>query len=123
MKIQNIDAINFIEILKKYLDGTDLLSYAAARNIRYLTQSSTEYANHHNRLITEYGEDELDENGNKTGRKIIKYDSPNFDTFSQELNKFAFIEHDVEIYKIPYDEVMGKLTGRQILELDWMLKD
>lgn len=49
--------------------------------------------------------------------------NPNYDIFMDSYNLYANIEHDVEIFKIKYDKVIGVLTGSEILEIDWMLED
>lgn len=123
MKISNINALIYIEILKEYLDRNDIIGYAAARNIRKLTDATIEYVRCRDKLIIEFGIPEEDENGNKTGRHSISTDSPNFSNFNSEINKFNNIEHDVDIMFVNYSEVIGKLTGSQILDIDWMLKD
>ena len=123
MKISNINALMYIEILKEYLDRNDIIGYAAARNIRKLTDATIEYVQCRDKLIIEFGIPEEDENGNKTGRHVISTESPNFSDFNSEINKFNNIEHDVDIMFVNYSEVIGKLTGSQILDIDWMLKD
>jgi len=123
MKISNINAVMYIEILKQYLDRDDYLGYAAARNIRRLQDTSVEYIETRNKLINKYGSDQIDDDGNKTGYRTITSESPNFKDFYNELETFNKIEHDVEITLVPSSEIIGKLTGSQILDIDWMLED
>ena len=35
----------------------------------------------------------------------------------------ATIKHEVELMKLNYNEVIGILSGEEILKLDWMLED
>lgn len=114
---------NYIDILSDYLDRVDLIGYAAARNTRRLHDGCLEFINCRERLISQYGHDETDKKGHKTGRKYINTKDPNFEEFKSEIEKYANIEHDIEIMKIPYSETIGKLSGSEILNLDWMLED
>ena len=123
MKISNVVALAYIQTLQEFLDRTDILGYAAARNIRKLTDATIEYNKCRNELIVKYGVPLKDENGNLTGQYEIRFDSPNFKEFSEQIENFDTIEHDIEIMTIPYSDVFEKLTGSQILSIDWMLKD
>ena len=63
-----------------------------------------------------------------TGRKLCIVSDSNVarlyaDDVAKELEKIRTIEHTVELMTIPYDEVIGVLSGEEILNLDWMLDD
>jgi len=127
MILTNIEMANRINILSKpvYINRKDIIGYAAARNIRILRNSCVEYLDKQNELITRYGSEELDSNGNPTGRFGINV-NPNdeaFKSFKRDIEEFAIIEHTVTIFKIPYERVCGELTGSEILDIDWMLED
>ncbi|MBO7452714.1 MAG: hypothetical protein J6U54_20485 [Clostridiales bacterium] len=109
--------------LNPFLNRADIIGYAAARNTRILRDAVGAYITTRDALIVKYGQLEKDDNDRQTGRYIIPYDDPNFSTFKNELDRIGNIEHDVDIFKISYSDVMDKLTGNEILEIDWMLDD
>lgn len=122
MKIKNGQMSQYINSLEKFLNRSDMIGYAAARNTRFLQNQLIEYENLKDSIIMNYGEPEL-ENGKETGRYMLSKDSPNFMKCIEEIDKYANIEHKVKVFKIPYSEVIGKLTGSEILDIDWMLED
>lgn len=123
MKLKNIEIMDCIRLLDNHLNRKDLIGYAVARNIRNLRNNIIEYEQTYNNLMEKYGEPEVDDNGNETGRYTLDIRSSNFKKFRAELTPFANIEHDVKIFKIPYSSVIGELTGQEILDIDWMLDD
>lgn len=123
MKLKNYEILEYLNSLESFLERNDIIGYAAARNTRYLRNCATEYEQIHNDLIVKYGSPELDDDGNETGRSFIDMKDPSFKQFKMELTTFSNIEHEVTIFKIPYSEVIGKLTGSEILEIDWMFED
>lgn len=123
MLLSNSDMDIYINSLNAFLDRSDIIGYAAARNVRILSASLSEYYSKRDELIKKYGELELDKDGNHTGRYFLTPDSSNFKTYIQDITPFSIIKHEVTIFKIPYSEVIGKLTGSEILEIDWMLDD
>lgn len=110
-----------LEALKPILPHRDKIGYVAARNVRILNDTLTEYFNFKEELIKKYGELDVDENGNEIGTISLKPNSDKFDCFMKEFDKFKDIEHDIELMTISYDEIIGLLNGEEILSLDWML--
>jgi hypothetical protein len=53
----------------------------------------------------------------------ISRTSPNYQRFIERFEPIASIEHDVPIMPLKYTDVVGQLTGEEILEIDWMLED
>lgn len=43
--------------------------------------------------------------------------------FLSELAPYNEMEHEVELMELPYSEVIGSLSGEEILAIDWMLVD
>ena len=123
MKLKNIEIEQMIDSILPLLDRKDIIGYAAARNVRIFRNTILEYTSKRDELINMYGEKELDDDGKETGRSFIKNTSPNIKTYAHEIAEYAIIEHEVTIFKIPYDKVIGELTGSEILEIDWMLED
>lgn len=120
---KNIEMQQMIKALSKYLDRKDMLGYAAARNTRILTFELMEFENIRDELILKYGEPELDEEGNPSDQITLKVDSPKFKDFVEEIDKFAFVEHDPSLFKIKPEHVIGELSGTEIMEIDWMIED
>lgn len=123
MKLTNFAMEAMINTMEPFLDDSELLGYAVARNIRKLQDGCKEYINKKVEIVKKYGEKELDADGNETGGFIVKETDEGFKQAAEELDKFGSIEHEVELFKIPISEVVGKMTGRQILELDFMFED
>ena len=123
MKYKNIQMEMMLNALKPILPHRDKIGYVAARNTRILNDTLTEYMQFKQDLIRKYGEPDKDENGNELGTITIKQDSPNFEEFTKEFEKIKDIEHDVDLMKIKYDEVIGVLNGEEILKLEWMFED
>lgn len=109
--------------LEPLLERTDVLGYAAARNTRALRTACADYLDMRDRLICELGEPETDAEGNQTGNMRLSFDSDGFKRFSEEMGKIASVESDVEVFRVDVSEAIGKLSGSQILDLDWMLEE
>lgn len=120
---KNIEMEQMINSLEPLLDHTDIIGYAAARNTRILTNEIQEYIARREELVAKYGEEVLDDDGNPTGQIQLRFDSPKFKDYSDEIIEWAEIEHEPPIYKIPTEKCIGILSGRQMLEIGWMLED
>lgn len=123
MKISNINMEMMLETLKPILPHRDKIGYIAARNIRILNDTLTEYFAFKQDLIKKYGEVDRDENGKELNTISIMPESSNFEAFTKEFDTIKDIEHEVEVMTIPYEEVIGLLNGEEILDLDWMLTE
>lgn len=131
MEDKNITLTNYemekaCEILDKFLDRTDILGYAAARNIRRLHEASVDHEKRKNDLLNEYGKPIYDDNGNDTGQRKIGIDDENYDKVLNQLNVSGNIEHTITIFSISYGDILNlsdPLTGREIMDLEWMLID
>lgn len=123
VKLKNAIRLEMLHQLEPLLPRRDKIGYVAARNYRVLSNSLTEYMTFRRDLIEKYGEPITDENGAETGRVSIKIGSPEFKSFNDEMAPFSEMEHEVELMTIKYDEVIGNLTGEEILGIDWMLED
>lgn len=120
-KLKNAKMVAMLNQLQPILSHRDKIGYIAARNYRILSECLTEYEAFRNSLIEKYGEETKDDRG----RPIIgvKVDSPNFKLFCDELAPFNEMEHEVEIMTAKYDDVIGCLSGEEVLSIDWMLED
>ena len=120
-KLKNIQMAGMLGSLNPLLSRRDKIGYIAARNYRILTESLTEYETFRNSLIEKYGEEITDENGHVTVG--IRVDSPNFKTFCDEMAPFNEMEHEVELMIGKYADVIGCLSGEELLAVDWMFED
>ena len=120
----NLEMVAMVQELRPLLSHRDIVGYAAARNTRVLSRSLTEYTAFRDRLVEKYGEPETDgDAGMETGRIVLKMDSPKFQEFLNELEPFNVMEHEVELMTLKYGDVIGALSGEEILSIDWMLED
>lgn len=121
MELKNIEMFMMIQSLNELLDRKDLIGYAAARNTRILNNECMEFMQRREELIQEYGETVKDENGNDTAQMFVDTKSERFNEFLNKLDEYGNIKHNVTLFKIPESEVIGELSGREILEIEWML--
>ena len=123
MKFTNYEMEQMVGALAKHMERKDVVGYAAARNTRILQTELSEYMGVRNELVMKYGEMDVDEQGNPTGSVSLSPTSENFGKFVEEIERFASLTHQPDIFKIPVEEVVGKLSGTEILEIDWMLEE
>lgn len=123
MKLKNYQMDNMMLALQPLLEQKGMLGYVVSRNYRKLRDAVLEYTIRKQKLIQEYGKSELDEDGNPTGGYTIDVTDKAVQDALEELNQYADIEHDVEIMKIPVEDVIDELTGNDILALEFMLED
>ena len=123
MKFKNAEMEQMVGALGKHLERRDVIGYAAARNTRVLCGELEEYMKVRDELILKYGEPDVDEDGNQKDTVSLKFDSPLFADFSAELEKFAAIEHEPNVFKLKYEQAIGELSGSELLELDWMFEE
>ena len=119
---KNIEMEQMIAQLEPLLGRNDLIGYAAARNTRILMDETTEYRDLRHDLVMEYGTPEKDDDGNETGRYELRFDSPSWPAYEKEIAEWAMLEHEPDVYKIPAKSAIGQLTGKEMLDLEWMLE-
>lgn len=109
--------------LEPLLERRDIVGYAAARNVRVLQSEAMEYLKRRDELIEKYGKPEFSENGMPTGRQQLQIGSDAYKSFMDDLALYSNIKHRPLLFKIPYDEAIGKMSGTEILACEWMLVD
>ena len=119
---KNIEMEQMIAQLEPLLGRNDLIGYAAARNTRILMDETTEYRDLRHDLVMEYGTPEKGDDGNETGRYELRFDSPSWPAYEKEITEWAMLEHEPDVYKIPAKSAIGQLTGKEMLDLEWMLE-
>ena len=119
VKFNNVEIENHLSELEPLLEKTNMVGYIAAMNYRNLNEAVKEYHQLRDKIIEECGEEAEDENGNKVKR--VTKGTPAWDTFLERLEPIAGFEHEVQILKMDAKEASEFLTGRQILNLEWMI--
>ena len=119
--LQNQRMVQMVEQLRPILSSRSKIGYIAARNTRMLTDQLVEYEQVRKDLFNQYGAEDVDENGTPVIQ--IKMGTPEFQSFTDALAPFNVIEHEVELMTAKYDDVIGILSGEEILSIDWMLED
>lgn len=122
MRVTNAQAEAWLEALDGVLDHSGPVGYAAAVNTRRLREAISEYLSVKMGIIRRYGH-EVIKNGVQTGEWVIPQQSPDLEKAEEELSEFAELEHEVDVMRLPVEKVVDELTGRQILELWFMVKD
>lgn len=117
MLLTNAKMDEMCDGLQKLLPHRDKVGYFAARNTRILNDNLTEYHKVKEDLIRKYGTDAED------GSVQLSIKDPKFEDFSKELEEFSKIEHDVTLMTMKYEDVVGLLSGEEILDNDWMFED
>ena len=120
---KNIEMEQMISALEPFLERTDKIGYAAARNTRILRSCAKEYFDRRERLIEKYGQPQVDDGGNLTGLTELRIGSPEFIEYAVEIEEWATIEHEPDLFLIKYDEAIGKLSGAELLSIDFMFED
>lgn len=119
---KNIEMEQMVAQLEPLLGRNDLIGYAAACNTRILMDETTEYRDLRHDLVMEYGTPEKGDDGNETGRYELRFDSPSWPAYEKEITEWAMLEHEPDVYKIPAKSAIGQLTGKEMLDLEWMLE-
>ena len=110
-------------VLTKYLDRVDIVGYACARNSRVLDNELKDFNNFKNDFLLQYGHKELDANGVETGVVSLDQTDEQYNNAIKEYQKVLALDRVLPIIKIKYSDVIGLLSGNEILQLDWMLED
>ena len=118
MKATNLELDHHIEMLKPFLKHRNKVGYIAARNLRLISNALTEYFQFKEELLRKYGD--VSEDGDKIS---IFPDSERFEPFMEEMEPIKNIKQEVDIMMLKYDEIIGILSGEEILMLEWMLEE
>ena len=123
MKIKMKNALMQLRLqeIKPLLSRRDKIGYIVARNTRVMSENLIEYERFRNELIDKYGEPFTTEDGVESMR--VPLNSPRFKEFCDELAKLNEIEQEIEVMTAKFSDVIGELSGEEILTIDWMLED
>ena len=109
--------------MRPLLQRRDKLGYIAARDTRIINDTLAEYFSFKNSLIRKYGEEDKDADGKSRGTISLRPDSPGFQSFAEEFEDIRTVEQDVELLTMKYEDVIGVLSGEEMLILDPILED
>lgn len=101
-----------------HLERRDLIGYVCARNYRAIGDAIADYLAMKNELLREYGK--TDGIGSMP---YITPEMPRYAEFIERYEPIANVEQKLTIMPLKYTDVVGELTGEEILAIDWMLED
>lgn len=119
MKLTNSTAEIYYNNLLSIADKVSgKFAYIVSRNIRKLNTELKEYLDIKNNCIKKYGEPA------ENGIYSLKIDSPKFQEYMTEMDKYDNIEIAVDIMKIVPEETFDSpLTAAEMVLIDFMLED
>lgn len=119
MKLTNIEMSNYLNSLQQVSNKVKgKLGYAVARNIRKISDELIEFENIRLEHIRKYGTD----NGN--GECVIKKDTSEYNQFLTDMQEYATISHDVDIYTVDAEIVMeSDLTADEMNMIYFIIKE
>ena len=117
MKLTNIEMSNYLNSLNQISSKVKgKLGYAVARNIRKISNELIEFENIRLEHIYKYG------TKNDNGDCFIKKDTEEYNKFLTDMQEYAAITHDVDIYMINAEEIFkSDLTADEITTIDFMI--
>ncbi len=121
--LSNLKIREHILSLQPILTQRNIVGYIAARNMRILSDALTEYTQFEHEAIIKFGTADKDSNGKPTGTTSIQPNSDSFNKFLEEMKPYQEITQEVSIMFAKFDDVIGILSGEEILSIDWMLED
>lgn len=120
---KNSELVAMMHQLEPILSQRNRLGYVAARNFRILSDTLTEYNQFKMELIEKYGEPDMAEDGTELPTVSIKVGSPSFKSFCDEMAPYNNMEHEVKLMTAKFEDVIGVLSGEEIIGIDWMLEE
>ena len=109
---------NMLVSLKPLLQRRDSIGYIAFRNYQKIENELKTYTRFKDELIRKYGCPNEED-----GTYSIKPTDPGFEKFKTEYEQFANIEHSPTLMMMKYEDVIGDLSGDEMLRLAWMLEE
>ena len=114
MQRTNEQAVALLDALYPHLGRRDLIGYVCARNVRAISDAVADYVQVRNALLSEYGGCRED------GTPYITPEMDGYDEFMSRYEPIASVEQELTIMPLRYTDVVGELTGEEILDIDWM---
>jgi hypothetical protein len=121
MKYSNRQLEAMAKSLGQVLKSRSLVGYKAAVNMRAIMNALADYTDYKDSLIREYGTEIKDDDGNVKDFAVTP-SCDGFQDFLHKLNEASDVEHDVQIMAATPDDVIGVLSGEEIIAIDWMME-
>lgn len=121
MKYSNRQLETMAQSLTPVLKSRSLVGYKAAVNMRSIMNAIADYTDYKDSLIREYGAEVKDADGNVKDFAVTP-SCDGFQEFLEKLSEVSDVEHDVQIMTATPDEVIGVLSGEEIIAIDWMME-
>ncbi len=111
------DLIKMRNDLDDMLPKTDVIGFAAAKNARVLDAELSTFNKKRDELIRELGEEDEENSGSYS----IQPNTEAYSEFAKRLMEYAEVECEVSICTIAASKAEGKLSGSEMLKVEWML--
>lgn len=121
MKYSNKQLEAMAQSLGPVLKSRSLVGYKAAVNMRAIMNALADYTVYKDSLIREYGAEIKDDDGNVKDFAVTP-SCKGFQDFLRKLSEVSEVEHDVRIMTAIPDDVIGVLSGEEIMAIDWMME-
>lgn len=121
MKYTNNQLEAMAHSLAPVLKSRTLVGYKAAVNMRAIMDAVADYTSFRDELIHEYGEEVKDDSGNVVNFAVTPA-CEGYQEFLRRLGEVSEIEREVEIMRATPDDVIGILSGEEIMAIDWMME-
>nr|DAV01015.1 MAG TPA: Protein of unknown function (DUF1617) [Caudoviricetes sp.] len=121
MKYSNRQLEAMAKSLGPVLKSRSFVGYKAAVNMRAIMNALADYTDYKDSLIREYGTEIKDDDGNVKDFAVTP-SCDGYQDFLHKLNEVSDVEHDVQIMAATPDDVIGVLSGEEIIAIDWMME-
>ena len=116
----NFEMDHMRDTLRPLLEMRNICGYAAARNFRLLSNELVEYDQMKRELVMELGTPETKE-GEPTDCWYIPPEKA--EEYMQRMGVYGETRHDPKLMNVKWADAMGKLSGNEMLAVEWMLED
>lgn len=121
MRYTNQQLESMANSLGPVLKSRTLIGYKAAVNMRAIMDALADYMKFKDDLIREYGTEINDDSGRVVNFAVTP-ECDGYQVFLQRLGEVSEIERDVEVMMARPDDVIGVLSGEEIMAIDWMME-
>lgn len=122
LHVSQSEAASMATSVEPFCDDRGLLGFACARNMRKLADACLEYIKIRDSALKDFGDAVVGDGGRVVGYRIGP-DDDGWESFKSRMEPFDSLMCDVEIMTVPASEVIGKVSGRESLTIDWMIEE
>lgn len=117
----NFQLSNMADSLSALLPMRDVIGYKAALNMRALSGLIGDFISIKDALVREYGKEVYDDNGTVCDY-VVTPDCDRFSEFISRVSEVGEVEHEITFHMLTDAEIIGKLSGEEMLAVDWMIE-